>query len=199
MMEVCYKKWIRSITAKEKNGVIILQLPFFAKNDAKSHELAYQLWEKLQKKLNKKNKNQIFSSEGVLLFWERVSYKDLPSFKNEKSRSVFFKKELFSYADPFLKRAAQQLGYKDIPLTIRKVRSKWWSCTYDNRIMLNLSLIHLPTRLIQYVIIHEACHLVEKNHGSDFWILVEKQLPNFKILRKELKNQAFNFTFELES
>ena len=74
---------------------------------------------------------------------------------------------------------------------IRKVRSKRGSCSYDNRIMLNLSLVHLPTRLIQYVIVHEVCHLKEKNHSLAFWALVAKYCPHFKVLRKELKNQIF--------
>ncbi|HCB51634.1 TPA: hypothetical protein DEP21_03600 [Patescibacteria group bacterium] len=53
---------------------------------------------------------------------------------------------------------------------------------------LNLDLIHLPTKLIKYVIIHEACHLKVKNHSTKFRDLVESYCPNYKLLRKELRN-----------
>lgn len=86
---------------------------------------------------------------------------------------------------------AEKLGFKAIPLSIRQVKTKRGSCTHDNRIMLNQQLVHLPTKLIQYVIIHEACHLIEKNHSPDFWKLVSDFCPAFKSLRKELKDQIF--------
>jgi predicted metal-dependent hydrolase len=53
--------------------------------------------------------------------------------------------------------------------------------------MLNLSLIFLPRKYIQYVIAHEAAHLVEKNHSSNFWKIVEKLFPDYKAVRKSLK------------
>lgn len=100
-----------------------------------------------------------------MLFGERIPLVDFPQFQNEKERASFFKQELFDYAYPILQTYARKLGFHDIPLSIRKVKSKRGSCTYDNRIMLNLSLVHLSTKLIQYVIIHEVCHLKEKNHS----------------------------------
>lgn len=54
--------------------------------------------------------------------------------------------------------------------------------------MLNQNLIHFSTKLILYVIIHEVCHLKEKNHQKTFWNLVEEFLPNWKSYRKQLKN-----------
>jgi hypothetical protein len=84
---------------------------------------------------------------------------------------------------------ANNLGFKDIPLRIRKVKSVRGTCSHDNRILLNQTLVHLPTRLIKYVIVHEACHLEQKNHSEKFWALVEKYCPKYKQLRKELKDQ----------
>jgi len=127
----------------------------------------------------------------VLLFGERIPLTDLPPMKDQKQRTAFFKQELFDYANPLLQRFASELGFPPIPLTIKKVQSKRGSCTYDNRIMLNLSLVHLPTRLTQYVVAHEACHLLAKHHQPSFRALVAKFCPHYKALRKELKNQIF--------
>jgi predicted metal-dependent hydrolase len=59
-------------------------------------------------------------------------------------------------------------SYKE--LSIRKTSSKRWSCTHDQKVCLNLSLVHLPTKYIIYVIIHEVCHLkvkiIQRNFGS---------------------------------
>ncbi len=190
-MEIIYKKGLRNGYAKVVEGKVVLTIPFFARNDENFLAKMKILGEKLQQKIKKKEKNQIFSPEGVLLFGEVVPYDELPPFKTQKQRTTFFQQELFAYADPILQDYARKLGYSKIPLVLRKVRSKRGSCTHDNRIMLNLSLVHLPTRLIQYVIIHEICHLVEKNHSPRFWARVEEFCPIFKTLRKELKNQIF--------
>jgi predicted metal-dependent hydrolase len=54
--------------------------------------------------------------------------------------------------------------------------------------MLNLSLIYLPREHIQYVIAHEAAHLIEKNHSSAFWNLVGQLFPDYKTVKKKMKN-----------
>lgn len=190
-MQIVYKKGLRNAYAKEVSGEVKLIIPYALKNDENFLEKMQLLWMKLQQKLNNKIKNQIFSSEWVLLFGERVPFGEQIHFDSEKERDLFFQQELFDYASPILQDFSEKLWFHQVPLTIRKVRSKRGSCTYDNRIMLNLSLVHLPTKLIQYVIVHEVCHLKEKNHSSAFWELVAKYCPHFKALRKELKNQIF--------
>jgi len=191
-MEVLYKKWIRRIYAKENNGDILLVIPFSLKDNKTAYEKWLQLVEKLKKKLDKKKKVEIFKDDTVLLFWEYIPKEEFPkTLTTETKRTKFFRKELFDYSYPLLQNIAQELWYKDIPLQIRKVKTMRWRCTHDNRILLNESLVHLPTRLIQYVIVHEACHLKQKDHSVKFWILVEEFCPKFKALRKELKAQLF--------
>ena len=191
-MEVLYKKWIRRIYAKENNGDILLVIPFSLKDNKTALERWLALVEKLKKKLDKKKKVEIFKDNEVLLFWEYIPREEFPTTLTAPTkRTKFFRKELFDYADPLLQDLAQKLWYKDIPLQIRKVKTMRGRCTHDNRILLNETLVHLPTRLIRYVIIHEACHLEQKNHSEKFRALVEKFCPNFKALRKELKAQLF--------
>lgn len=188
-MRVEYKKWIRHGYAKVVGDDVLLTIPLRMQGDQRFLDEMQQMGEKLQKKLALKTQHTIFSDGGVLLFGERVTYEELPSLQTSQQWSDFFDQELLAYAEPLLVRFGAQLGFQHIPLRSKKVESKRGSCTHDNRIMLNQSLVHLPTKYIQYVIIHEACHLVYKNHSKVFWELVEKWCPDYKQLRKALKNQ----------
>lgn len=63
---------------------------------------------------------------------------------------------------------AQALGFRYNSVSIRNTVSKWGSCSSRNDISLSLHLMRLPDELVDYVIIHELCHTVHKNHGPQF-------------------------------
>ena len=81
----------------------------------------------------------------------------------------------------------------DIPypsLTIRNMKTRWGVCNVrDKKVTLNLQLIKKDLKYLDYVIIHELSHLVYANHSSLFWLVVEEHIPNYKVIRKELKNE----------
>lgn len=76
--------------------------------------------------------------------------------------------------------------YKNI--SIRNQKTIWGSCTRQGKLQFNYKLLRLPQRLLDYVVVHELCHLQEHNHSEKFWRLVEKVLPDHKQLRKVLRN-----------
>ncbi|TAJ15148.1 M48 family peptidase [Marinilabiliaceae bacterium JC017] len=69
---------------------------------------------------------------------------------------------------------AKQYGFTYKQVFIKNLKSKWGSCSGQNNINLNLHLMRLPDVLIDYVLLHELCHTVEKNHGFNFWSLLDK-------------------------
>ncbi|MDO8959530.1 MAG: SprT family zinc-dependent metalloprotease [Rhodocyclaceae bacterium] len=73
------------------------------------------------------------------------------------------------------------------PLALSSARTRWGSCSARTGIRLNWRLIHLPPRLIDYVIAHEAAHLVEMNHSPRFWNVVARLHPDWQNTRNELK------------
>ena len=75
-------------------------------------------------------------------------------------------------------------------LSIRNQKTRWGSCSSVNNINLNINLINLPLRLIDYVILHELVHTIEKNHSRKFWNLLDEYLPEAQNLNKELNNYA---------
>jgi predicted metal-dependent hydrolase len=66
------------------------------------------------------------------------------------------------------------------PLRLRKMRRRWGSCNRRGVVTLNTELVKLPPSLIDYVIVHELCHLFEFNHGPRFYRLMERALPDWK-------------------
>lgn len=81
---------------------------------------------------------------------------------------------------------------EDIPypaLKIRNMKTRWGVCNVKTKtITLNLELIKMPEKYLDYVIIHELCHLKHPNHSKDFWNMVSKYEPLYKKIRKEMKN-----------
>jgi predicted metal-dependent hydrolase len=62
-------------------------------------------------------------------------------------------------------------------VTCRHQQTRWGSCSYRNSINLNIELMRLPERLIDYIILHELTHTVHKHHQKAFWTHLEKVLP----------------------
>ena len=73
-----------------------------------------------------------------------------------------------------LEELAKEKGFTYNRCTVRNVHSRWGSCNAKGNINLNISLILLPNKLIDYVLLHELCHTVEMNHSERFWKLMDK-------------------------
>jgi predicted metal-dependent hydrolase len=75
-------------------------------------------------------------------------------------------------------------------MEIRKLKSRWGSCTKSGKIILNIELIKVPVDCIDYVILHELCHLKEHHHGPAFWSLLESLMPDYEKRRARLNLYA---------
>lgn len=78
-------------------------------------------------------------------------------------------------------------GVSPPPLQIRKMERRWGSCTASGRVLLNPRLILAPTTCIDYVVVHELCHLKHPHHGRDFYELLERILPEWKVTKEQLE------------
>ena len=73
------------------------------------------------------------------------------------------------------------------PLALTSAGTRWGSCSRDSGIRINWRLIHLPAELGDYVVAHEAAHLVEMNHSPHFWQGVAHLCPDWQEAREILK------------
>lgn len=75
---------------------------------------------------------------------------------------------------------------KQPPMALRKMKTQWGSCSSSGTILLNPHLIKTPTRCIDYVILHELCHLEEHNHSTHFYRLLKRVMPDWERMKAEL-------------
>lgn len=73
-------------------------------------------------------------------------------------------------------------------LEIRKMKHRWGSCSTNGRILLNPELIKAPKACIEYVIVHELCHLVHGDHTKAFFDLQQKEFPEWKKWKRKFEN-----------
>ena len=75
-------------------------------------------------------------------------------------------------------------------LRVRRMRASWGTCSVDGLITLNPLLMRAPSRCIDYVIVHEVCHLREHNHGPRFYALQERLMPGWQRAKQYLHDHA---------
>ena len=101
------------------------------------------------------------------------------------------KKEAADLLDKRLAMHANNHHFSYKNISFKSMKSRWGSCNSNREITLNIYLLMLPWELIDYVIFHELSHTLHLNHSAAFWEQVSRHIPNYKLLRKELKqNQA---------
>ena len=106
--------------------------------------------------------------------------KKLLEWKIEKLKAI-----LDEYLTKYTKLLNRNINYYQI----KKLSSAWGIYhKKENYISFNSDLIEKDIECIEYVVLHELCHMFYMNHQKDFWTLVEKYMPDYKVRRKNLKN-----------
>ncbi len=125
----------------------------------------------------------------ITLFFPEAA--DLDSIKYQEIIKAFttevLRKEAKNYLPGRIQKLAEKNGFCYSKVFVKNLKSRWGSCSAQNNINLNLHLMRLPEHLSDFIILHELCHTLHKNHGSAFHALLEKLCGNEKILNKELK------------
>jgi predicted metal-dependent hydrolase len=87
-------------------------------------------------------------------------------------------------------RYAQQIGVSPAGVSVRNFKSRWGSCDKNGEVVFNWHIIKAPHSIVDYVVIHELCHLIHPNHSKDFWQLVGRFDTDYPEHRQWLKEKG---------
>ena len=103
----------------------------------------------------------------------------------QKTLEDFYRAELKKELDNIYDKCTSVVGRKPEDIKIRKMKN-WGNCKKNKVITLNLNLARKPKICLEYVLIHELCHLIEFNHSKKFKMLMDKNCPNWREIKKIL-------------
>ncbi len=112
---------------------------------------------------------------------------DIPSVK--KAVDAWYRKRAHETLSRYVEKChciASRHGATEPAVAIRLMRRRWGSCSPSGRITLNLNLIKVPVHCIEYVILHELCHLKYHNHSKAFYSLLTRCLPDWRVRKESL-------------
>jgi predicted metal-dependent hydrolase len=115
-------------------------------------------------------------------------YPDLFDFSKEhyqqhrKSAQEFIKAKVDYYC--------RENNFEYNRISIRNQKTRWGSCSSSGNLNFSYKLIFLTPEEMDYIVVHELCHLKEQNHSRDFWALVESILPEYKNAHKSIRNKS---------
>lgn len=111
---------------------------------------------------------------------EWIFKKQLEFADRKKRKQIKVKTRTSEYLERRTWKLASKIGIIPSKVVIKKLKSRWGSATKTRIITLNEHLTKTPFGVIDYIVIHELCHLKINNHSRQFWNLIHKIMPNYK-------------------
>lgn len=199
----------------DRGGELILSIPLdFPINNLEKfvHEKRFWIYEKLAQKevlLNSGRKREFVNGEGFLYLGKSyrlrfIITQDAP-LKLKHGNFLLLRKEIpnarqrfidwyISHAIPFLFKRVElykdRIGTNPSGIKVRDLGSRWGSCGKNGNLNFHWRVILLPTRIIEYIVVHELIHLIEPHHTADFWRRMERVMPDFAQRKKWLADNG---------
>lgn len=104
----------------------------------------------------------------------------------------WMKKQAHKSVNSFVALHTHRYNLTPRSIKIKTQRSRWGSCGIHNDINLNWLLMLAPPEVMEYVVVHELCHIKERNHSARFWQLVAAHLPDYQSQRNWLKQNGMS-------
>lgn len=137
---------------------------------------------KAPKRISKKELQKIIENKRD---WINKNLKKLN--QKQERKALYTEEEFRQMVEENSNMLIKQTGLVPNKIRIRNIKYAWGSCSVNKNITINYNLIKYNEVAIKYVILHELCHLKYMNHSKDFWDLVEKYMPDYKQIRKQIK------------
>lgn len=106
---------------------------------------------------------------------------------------VWYSRQLYYILRDTLPEWAKKIRVAPRKISIKSVKTLWGSCSAKGSITFSSRLALVPPPLLEYVVVHELVHMKHMNHSDKFWLEVEKQLPDYKERRADLKKDGISY------
>lgn len=182
-------KWIKS-----KTGWIIRQREKVLEQQKNNPPKRYRTGEKisylgqeyeLEVRISEGRAGMIGMIENKLVVFSKVDSEEVV----EKILNNWYVEQAKIWIQKRVRFFARQMGENYKNITIKNQKKRWGSCSSNRNLNFNWRLVIMPEEIIDYVVVHELCHLKQMNHSKAFWDEVEKVLPDYKIREKWLNKQ----------
>lgn len=132
----------------------------------------------------------VYIEEGCIV----VNFKENNKDDIKKGLELWYRKEALNYILGSIKQYENSLNKIPKDIVVKEQKKRWGSCTYDNRLLFNWRCVMARPKAVDYVILHEMCHIVHKDHSKNFWNLVESIMPSYKEEKQWLKINGHKLT-----
>jgi predicted metal-dependent hydrolase len=134
--------------------------------------------------IERKGNPKIIPENGIMKMYVRP---DSTKAKRQEFLDKWYSKILKEQAPPLIEEWEGRIGVKVKKLFVRKMKTHWGSCNSTRQTLrLNSELAKRKRECLEYVIVHEMLHIIEKSHNRKFYSLMNKYLPAWKIIRKKM-------------
>jgi predicted metal-dependent hydrolase len=107
--------------------------------------------------------------------------------RREVALGRWYRTQLRTQLPGLVTKWQERMGVEVAEVRIKKMKTRWGSCnTVARRIWLNVELAKKPLSCVEYILVHEMVHLVERRHNERFRELMDRHLPNWRLIRAEL-------------
>jgi len=173
--------WIKKQVEKYKNQERQTEREYVT---GESHYLWGRRYKLEVRYSNKGNNIEIKGNKMILTVREKSTRQQRENFVNEWYRS-----ELKAKLPPLIKKWEEVIGVKANTVGVKNMRTRWGTCNdKDKRIWINLQLAKKPVYCLEYIVVHELVHLLEKNHTPAFIEYMDTFIPNWRVIKDELNS-----------
>lgn len=111
--------------------------------------------------------------------------------QRDEMLQIWYREQLRKVVSPLIAKYEKKMHIKVEKILVRKMKTKWGSCKPESKeIILNTELAKKPIESIEYILVHEMTHILERGHNEKFISILNKYLPNWEHVRTELNRSA---------
>ena len=148
----------------------------------------YDLQETVAEKFIREKSRWLFSK---IAFFKQ--FHGRPITRYSQKDYLRYRENALSLVEDKARQLSEEHSYSYNKINIKNQKTRWGSCSRKGNLNFNYKILFLPERIQEYIVAHELCHLREFNHSKKFWKLVSKMVPDYTVVKSDLKKSGIVF------